>query len=81
MTIYLCGNASGAEQLSFTLGEKITVHVNVRDVLKTVDADLAEQLVVIGPDLPMSAVRELTGNYRTSRPALGIILILSLIHI
>lgn len=75
MTVFMCGNAAGADQLAFTLGEKVTVRSNFRDVRKTVDENLGEQLVVVGPDLPMSAVHELTDTYRIARPTLGVVLI------
>lgn len=75
MTVFMCGSASAAEQLAFTLGEKVTVRSNVREVCNVIDNDLAAQLVVVGPDLPMSSVRELTGTYRISRPTLGVVLL------
>lgn len=64
-----------AEHLAFTLGEKVNLCANLREVRKKVDQNLTEQLVVVGPDLPMSAIRELTGTYRISRPTLGVVLI------
>ena len=71
----MSNSASEAEQLAFTLGEKVRLCTNLREVRNVVDQDLSTKLVVVGSDLPMSAIRELMGVYRISRPSLGIILI------
>ena len=75
MTVIMSESVAEAEHLAFTLGEKVNLCANLREVRKKVDQNLTEQLVVVGPDLPMSAIRELTGTYRISRPTLGVVLI------
>lgn len=75
MTVIMSESTSEAEHLAFTIGEKVRLCANLREVRKVVDFDLTEQLVVIGSDLPMSSVRELTNTYRISRPSLGVVLI------
>lgn len=75
MTVIMSESVAEAEHLAFTLGEKVNLCANLREVRKRVDQNLTEQLVVVGPDLPMSAIRELTGTYRISRPTLGVVLI------
>jgi pilus assembly protein CpaE len=75
MTVIMSNSASEAEQLAFTLGEKVRLCTNLREVRKVVDQDQSTKLVVVGSDLPMSAIRELMEVYRITRPSLGIILI------
>jgi pilus assembly protein CpaE len=75
MTVIMSNSASEAEQLAFTLGEKVRLCTNLREVRNVVDQDPSTKLVVVGSDLPMSAIRELMGVYRIPRPSLGIILI------
>lgn len=75
MTIIMSESASEAEHLSFTLGEKVRLCSNLRQVRKVVDFDFAENLVVIGSDLPMASVSELANAYRIPRPSLGVVLI------
>jgi pilus assembly protein CpaE len=75
MTVFLCASGAGADKIGFTLGEEIQLSPNFRDAVRCIDGDLAEQLVIIGPDVPMSVVRDLTDSYRISRPTLGAVLI------
>lgn len=75
MTLFMCQTGAGADRLAFTLGEKVQVFSNFREVRKILDEDTSELLVVIGPDMPMTQVRELMDTYRTSRPAMGVVLV------
>lgn len=75
MTVFMCQTGAGADRLSFTLGEKVDVFSNLREVKVTLDGNPNEQLVVVGPDMPMAQIRELMAEYRTSRPALGVVLV------
>lgn len=75
MTVFMCQTGAGADRLAFTLGEKVNIYSNLRDVKSKVDGDINEVLVVVGPDMPMNQVRELMESYRTTRPALGVVLV------
>lgn len=75
MTLFMCQTGAGADRLAFTLGEKVQVFSNFREVRKILDEDTSELLVVIGPDMPMSQVKELMDTYRTFRPAMGVVLV------
>lgn len=75
MTLFMCQTGTGAERLGFTLGEKVEVYATLRDVKASLDSNPKEQLVVVGPDMPMSQIRELMDTYRTSRPALGVVVV------
>lgn len=75
MTLFMCQTGAGADRLAFTLGEKVQVFSNFREVRKILDEDTSELLVVIGPDMPMTQVKELMDTYRTSRPAMGVVLV------
>lgn len=75
MTVFMCMNAAGADKLAFTLGEKVIVRSNFREARNAIDNGLDEQLVVVGPDVSMSEVHELTSMYRISRPTLGVVLV------
>lgn len=75
MTVFLCQTGIGADRLGFTLGETVDVYSTLREVKATLDSNPQEQLVVVGPDMPMSQIRELMDTYRTARPALGVVLV------
>lgn len=75
MTVFLCASGAGADKIGFTLGEEVQLSPNFRDAVRYIDGDLAEQLVIIGPDVPMTVVRDLTDSYRISRPTLGAVLV------
>lgn len=75
MTVFLCQTGIGADRLGFTLGEKVDVYSNLRDVKSRIDSNPNEQLIVVGPDMPMGQIKELMGAYRTTRPSLGVVLV------
>lgn len=75
MTVFLCASGAGADKIGFTLGEEIQLSPNFREAVKCIDGDLEEKLVIVGPDVPMNVVRDLTNSYRISRPTLGAVLI------
>lgn len=75
MTVFLCASGAGADKIGFTLGEEIQLSPNFREAVKCIDSDLEEKLVIIGPDVPMNVVKDLTTSYRISRPTLGAVLI------
>lgn len=75
MTVFLCASGAGADKIGFTLGEEVQLSPNFRDAVRYIDGDLSEHLVIIGPDVPMTVVRDLTDSYRISRPTLGAVLV------
>lgn len=75
MTIFYCSTGASAERISFTLGENLVVCTSAREIRQAIDGDLNEKLVLLGADLSMNLVKEITNSYRISRPTLGFVLL------
>jgi pilus assembly protein CpaE len=75
MTVFLCASGAGADKIRFTLGEQLEVVPNYRAAVRHVDENIEELLLIVGPDVPMSVVSDLTSTYRISRPTLGVVLV------
>ena len=75
MTVFLCASGADADKIRFTLGEQLEVVPNYRAAVRHVDENIEELLLIVGPDIPMSEVSDLTSTYRISRPTLGVVLV------
>lgn len=75
MTVFLCASGAGADKIRFTLGEQLEVAPNYRAAVRHLDENIEELLLIVGPDVPMSEVSDLTSTYRISRPTLGVVLV------
>jgi pilus assembly protein CpaE len=62
------------ERLKFTLGEDTQFVDSVAQLEEFLAANPAEQLVIVGPDIDLNVVTNLSEKFRVSRPSLGILL-------
>jgi pilus assembly protein CpaE len=75
MTVLLCAAASSAERFRLALGEGLPVVASTRELADHLDQTPGEQLVVVGPELPLPMVLELASHFRQAHPGLGVLLV------
>lgn len=75
MTIVYAAAQDNVDRLHFALGEDATIVGQARDLDAALEANPHEDLVVIGPGVPLATATGVAERYRASRPALGVVLI------
>jgi Flp pilus assembly CpaE family ATPase len=70
----LCEPAATAGNLLLSIGGNVRAADSLQAVAQLLDADHAETLVVIGPDMPIGDALNFASSLRLSRPAVGVIL-------
>lgn len=75
MPVVLGNTARDSERFRVMLAEDTPVVDSAAALADFLERHPEEDLVIIGPDIPMTAVSELADNYRLSRPSLGLVLV------
>jgi pilus assembly protein CpaE len=81
MTVLLAENLQNSERFRMTLGESTVVIRNGRELRDFLTANPQEVLVVIGPEFSLDDATQVVEYYRSTRPALGFILIRSRLEV
>lgn len=75
MPVVLGDSSREADRFRFTLADDVSVVENAQKLEAHLDAHPEEDLVVVGPDVPMAVAREVAEIYRLRRPFLGVVLL------
>jgi pilus assembly protein CpaE len=75
MSIVFGDPARDTERFQLTLSDEVTVIDSLQSLMGHLDANPDEDLVIVGPDAPMSVAVDVASKYRLNRPPLGVILI------
>lgn len=75
MTILWDGDQGAAGTYHFVLGDGVQLVAHATRVVRALEENQAEHLVVIGPDIPTDAACELAEALRVQRPAAGVLLL------
>lgn len=75
MTVLWDLDPAAAETYHFVLGDDVHIVGHASQVLRAIEVDVAEHLVVIGPDILAEAACELAESLRVQRPFVGVLLL------
>ena len=75
MSIVFGDPARDTERFQLTLSDEVTVIDSLQSLIGHLDAHGDEDLVIVGPDAPLSVAADIASKYRLDRPSLGVILI------
>lgn len=75
MTVILGDAARDTHRIRLTLNDDPDVVDSVQSMVGFLDDHEDEDLVIIGPDIPMAVASEIAEKYRVDRPSLGVILL------
>lgn len=75
MSIVFGDPARDTERFQLTLSDEVTVIDSLQSLIGHLDAHGEEDLVIVGPDAPLSVAADIASKYRLDRPSLGVILI------
>lgn len=67
--------ARDTERFRLTLTDDVSVFDTVQSMVSYLDEHEVEDLVIIGPDAPMTVATDVAEKYRLDRPSLGVILL------
>ena len=70
----LCEPAASARQLYFSIGGDVRAVESLGAVVKALDSDPGETLVVIGPQIPVDQALAFAAELRMAKPTVGVIL-------
>jgi len=74
MTVILGDAARDTHRIRLTLNDNPEVVESMQSMIGFVDTHEDEDLVIVGPDAPMSVAAEIAEKYRLERPTLGVVL-------
>lgn len=75
MTVIYGDAARDTHRIRLTLNDDPAVVDTMQAMIEFIDAHEDEDLVIIGPDVPMGTATEIAEKYRVDRPSLGVILL------
>ncbi len=75
MTVVLGDAAHDAERFRLTLSEDVSVVESIQAMTGYVDNHAEEDLIIVGPDVALTAATDLAERYRLERPSLGVIVV------
>lgn len=74
MPVVLGDTDRDADRFRFTLADDVAVVETAQKLDTYLDANPAEDLIVIGPEITMAVATEVSETYRLRRPFLGVVL-------
>lgn len=75
MPVLLTTSGDFADRHEFAIGDSIKVFNNARELIRVVDEDVSEDVVLVGSDMEIVSATFIAEHYRLSRPSLSVILI------
>jgi pilus assembly protein CpaE len=75
MSVVYGDAARETERIRLTMTEDVTVFDSLSAMVTFLDDHVDEDMVVVGPDAPLSVATEIAEKYRMERPTLGVILL------
>ena len=75
MSVVYGDAARETERIRLTMTEDVSVFDSLSAMVTYLDEHSDEDMVVVGPDAPMSVATEIAEKYRLDRPTLGVILL------
>jgi pilus assembly protein CpaE len=75
MTILWDSDPAAAENYRFAVGDQIDVVEAAQSVMRALGSNLAELLVIVGPEVDMAAASSLAEQVRNERPEVSVILL------
>jgi pilus assembly protein CpaE len=81
MTVIFCETQQAVERYRLTLGQETKSVLSARELRDYLEANPIEQLVVIGPEIPLDVATGIAETYRGARPELGVVLVRSRVEV
>lgn len=75
MAVLLTGSEDLAVRHEFAIGEDLKIYSNRRELIRAVEDDAGEDIIIVGSDVELSIAAQLAEHFRSKRPSLSVILI------
>lgn len=75
MPVLLTNSSDFAERHEFTIGDSLKVFNNARELIRVLEDDVHEDIVLVGSDMEIGSATSIAEYFRLTRPSLSVIVI------